>query len=238
MCTKDGAFADYFLAPAKNAFRVPESVTWEEAAAVDPLACAIHALNLVPRETSESIAIFGAGPSGLCFLQLCRLRNASKIIVIDKVESRLALAAILGADSTVNADDVDSAARVRQLAGGLGVHLAIEASGAPEAIRQCIKATRNKGKIIVYGVYPGTVDGVDFQDQHRREITIYGSSGAPDSFPTAIKFIRSRRVDVQSFISHRMRLDELPRFFVDAERRRNCLKAVVILHGEEPAKAG
>lgn len=228
---RDGAFAEYFLAPARNALPLPDSVEWEQAALVDPLACAVHALNLVP-PARETVAIFGAGPSGLCFLQLSRLRGATNIIVVDPLQARRAAARRLGANHTLNPEEVSVPQAVRTLTEGLGVHLAIEASGSPAAVSSSIQATRNRGSVLIYGVYSSPVDGVDFQDQHRREITIYGASGAPESFPTALDLIASGRVDVGPLISHRLHLEELASFFQDGiiqDRKQNYLKAVVLL---------
>lgn len=95
-----------------------------------------------------------------------------------------------------------------------------------------LKITRNKGNLLVYAVYAKPVDGFDFQDQHRREITIYGSSGSPDSYPEAIRLVGSGKINVQAFVSHRLRLEELPHFFADGiiqQQSDGYLKAVVLL---------
>lgn len=229
---KDGAFAGYVVAPVKNTYAVPDSVSWEQAGAVDPLACALHALDLIPAPTAESVAIFGAGPSGLCFLQLCRLRGVPNVVVVDLNDRRLEVARSLGAHHILNPDGVDVVQAMRGLTKDLGIDLAIEASGSPKALLDGLKVTRNKGNLLVYAVYAKPVDGFDFQDQHRREITIYGSSGSPDSYPEAIRLVGSGKINVQAFVSHRLQLEELPRFFADGiiqQQRDGYLKAVVFL---------
>ncbi|MGH9341447.1 MAG: zinc-dependent alcohol dehydrogenase [Acidobacteriota bacterium] len=230
MTRRDGAFADYFTVPAQNAHLLPPSVEWETAALVDSLACAIHALDQAPFHKSEAVVIFGAGPAGLCFTALSSLREASPLIVADVAVQRLGVAYRLGAHYTVDAGTTDAVEFVLNLTDELGAHLSIEASGAPQAILQCLKATRSRGKVLVYGIYCAPVNGVDFQDQHRREITIYGSSGALGSYPEAIELIASRRLGLQPIISHRLCLQDLPDFFekVVQHRPENYLKAVVI----------
>ncbi len=226
----DGAYAEFFVAPALNCYPLPEGMGWEEAAFVDTLACPINAMNLMPHRWGETVAILGDGPAGLCFLQLCRLSGASLVIVTGTEENRLRLAREYGADLTVNVHQQDPVEAIMEATQGRGVDTTIEACGAPEAVRQAIKVTRKQGKIMIYGVFAEPVDGVDFQDMHRREITIYGSSGAPWSYPAAISLIATGRVRVREMITHTFTLEQLDEALrTAAERRDGYIKGVVLI---------
>lgn len=228
----DGGLADYFVAPVRNVFPMPDAVTWEDGASMDSLACALHGVSKLPIPLGESVAVFGAGPSGLCFIQLCRLRGASQIIAVDPNEWRLREAARYGADHIVNPAREDPVAAVRAFTQGLGADTVVESSGALAAVPACVRAARSCGKVLTYGIYSAPVDGVDFQDQHRREITIYGSTGAPDSYAASVELVASGRVRLGSMVTHRVALEDAPRFFADGvirDAKDGCLKAIVML---------
>jgi L-iditol 2-dehydrogenase len=208
----DGGLADYLVAPAENVHLMSPGVSWEDGACMDNLANAIHALDLVPPRLSETVAVFGCGASGLCFIQLCRLRGAARIIAVDIQDDRLDWARRLGADHLVHAKRESAAEAIQALTDGLGVDLAIESSGAVAAPPACMRSASTGGRVLIFGVYEGLVNGVDFQDQHRREITIFGSSGAPDTFPRAVELVASGQVQLGSMVTHEVALDDVPPF--------------------------
>lgn len=205
----DGGLADYFLAPAANVFVVPNAVSWLDAACMDNLANAIHGLDLVPERTGETVAVFGCGASGLCFIQLCRWRGASRIIAVDMRRDRLEWAERFGAESVVDAGHDDPAAAIRALTDGVGVDLAIEASGSLAGPIACLQSAATGGSILIFGVYEKPVDGVDFQDQHRREITIYGSTGAPDTFQRAVDLVSEQKIRLAPMVTDRVQLEQV-----------------------------
>lgn len=228
----DGGLADYLVAPFGNVFPLPESVSWTDAASIDPLASALHGLNIAGLNSGESAAVFGAGPSGLGFIQLCRIRGAQEIIAIDPDDRRLAEAKRYGATHAVNPAHGDCVEAIRNLTAGLGVDLAIEASGATAAVLAALRSTRNCGRMLNYGTHCHAMDGVDFQDQRRREITIYGSTGAPDSYAESIALAASGKVRVGSMVTHAIGLEDAPQFFADnviRDGKDGCLKAIVFV---------
>ncbi|HWB83810.1 MAG TPA: alcohol dehydrogenase catalytic domain-containing protein [Bryobacteraceae bacterium] len=226
----DGGLADYFVAPVENVHGIPDAVSWADGACMDSLANAVHALDLVPRRLSETVAVFGCGASGLCFIQLCRLRGAARIVAVDVQDQRLDWARRFGADDVVHAERENVPAAIREFTGGIGADLVIEASGALTAPPACIRSAANGGRVLIFGVYEGLVDGVDFQDQHRREITIFGSSGAPNTFARAVELIASGQAQLAPMVTHRVCLEEVPAFLAAKlvpEGNPNHLKSVV-----------
>lgn len=205
----DGGLAEYFLAPAANVFVMPDAVSWLDGACMDNLANAVHGLDLVPRPAGETVAIFGCGASGLCFIQLCRLRGASRIIGVDMRGDRLEWAERFGADAVVDAGRDNAPDAVRSLTDGLGVDLAIEASGSLAGPGACIQSAATGGSVLIFGVYDKPVDGVDFQDQHRREITIYGSTGAPDTFQRAVDLVSDGSVRLAPMVTDGVKFEQV-----------------------------
>ena len=106
----------------------------------------------------------------------------------------------------IHSREEDPVARILAETAGRGADLTIEACGVGEAVRQAFAITRKQGSVLIYGVFDKPVDGLDFQDMHRRELTIYGASGAPWSYPAAVDLIAGGRVRVREMVTHRFAL--------------------------------
>lgn len=227
-----GAFAEYFTAPAAKCYRIPQNMSWEEAAFFEPLGCALHATDLFPDTWGESVAVLGPGVAGLCFVQLAKLRGAQKVILTGTRSERLSLGEKLGADVAINIKkDKDVIERILRETNGRGVDQTIVACAAGQAVRDAISITRRQGRIIVYGVFTRPVDGIDFfAVGEQKELTIYGSTGRAWTSKAAISLISSKRVKVTPMITHRFELDDLEEALQIAEKRREgYIKGLVLL---------
>ena len=226
----DGAYAEYFVAPADNCYKITGKMSWEEAAFVDTLACPVHAMDLVHHKLGETIAVFGPGPGGLSFVQLAKLCGASKVILTGTRKERLELGKRYGVNLTINVkDEKDVAGTILNETKGTGVDLTIETSGAAGVVEQAIEVTRKQGEIIIYAMYRELANGINFQDMHRREISIYGASGAPWTYDAAISLISTGKVKVKEMITHTFKLEELKQAFRVAEERRDgYIKGIVL----------
>ena len=157
--TRDGAFADYIVVPESVTFPIGD-MSFAAAALVEPLACVVWGLQRVQVQPGDAALVFGAGPMGCLVVQALRHAGAAHVVVTDVVESRLALAAALGATHTLLAGD-DQNAQLRALA-PLGYDIVTDATGIPAVLEQCFDVVRPRGKIWVFGVCPPRFDGVFF----------------------------------------------------------------------------
>src|SRR5262249_18413507 len=140
-----GAYAEAVSVPQRQLHRLPETLSWEHGALVEPLAVALHAVNATPLNLMEHVVGGGAGPIGLLVLLAARLKGAGNIIVTDRSPHRLALAQQLGADLVVNVAEQDVVAAVHAVTGGVGAHAAIEAVGITPTVQQALAVTRIGG---------------------------------------------------------------------------------------------
>jgi len=227
---RHGAYAEYVTVPVKNVYRVPDGLSYEAAAFMEPLACCIHGVDRVRAAPGENVAIFGLGPIGLLHVQLARLSGASKIIGIDLVDERLSMAEKLGADLTVNAAKEDPVKAIKQATRGHGVDVVVEASGSLKAFSQAIKVLDNTGRMLVFGVAPeGAKVEVEPFEIYRREISIVGSFTNPLTNERALKLLASGAVKVSPLITHKVGLkDVLTVFQAMKARDKKLLKALVI----------
>jgi len=218
--TVNGAFAEYVKVVASNVYKLPKGYNLDEAALIEPLACCVRGIDQAKIKVGDTVAIIGAGPVGLILLQLALQSGASMVIQTDMEDSRLSLAKDLGADHTINVTRADPVESIKELTGGYGVDVAIEAVGKPEAITQAMRATRRGGRLVIFGVSPeDAVWKVRPFELYDKELTIKTSYRSPYTFQRAVKIAVSGLVRLKPLISHIFRLDDIHRAFEVAEKR-------------------
>jgi L-iditol 2-dehydrogenase len=177
-----GAFADYIKVPKEivnqNLRILPDNMDFASASLLEPLSCALHGINRANISIGDIVSIMGAGPMGLLMVQLCKLRGASVVIIIDKSQERLNVAKELGADYAINVNDTkDVISETKRLSyEGRGVDVSIEAIGLPETWEEAIRLPRKGGTVVFYGgCASGTKISFDTELIHYSELTIKGS---------------------------------------------------------------
>ncbi|MCK4437084.1 zinc-binding dehydrogenase [bacterium] len=214
----NGAYAEYVKIPEpivkQNLLEIPDGVSFKEAALVEPLACALHGVEESGIKLSDTAVINGAGPIGLLFLQLAKLKGA-RVIVTDKEAQRLAIAKECGADEVVDVSQTEDAVKaVRGLTdGGRGVDVAIEAVGSPEVWETTIAMARNGAVVNLFGgCASGTSIRLDTRLLHYSELTIKGVfHHTPDYVKKSLDLIARRALNSAALITQEMPLSQLPR---------------------------
>jgi 2-desacetyl-2-hydroxyethyl bacteriochlorophyllide A dehydrogenase len=201
--TRPGACADYAVAPVANCHRLPAEVPLDHGALIEPLSCAVHGFDLLPARLGEHYLIYGAGTMGLLMAQLAQRAGAASVSVVDLNESRLTVAAMLGADATAtNADAFDRPP---------GWEVVIDCTGAVPAIEDGLRRVRRGGTFQVFGVAAAhaTATFSPFR-VYNGEITIVGSMAVLHSFARAVDLMAKGVVDAAAIISHSFGLDQYP----------------------------
>jgi L-iditol 2-dehydrogenase len=197
----DGFFSEYVVLPERNILPIPEGVSDEEAAVLEPVALAIHTLDMLSPRTYEWVTIIGQGPVGLLITQIAKLKGC-RVIAIDMLDYRLKLSERFGADFCINAQHDDLASRVMEIT-GRGSDIVIEAAGTRQAVEQTLLLSRRAGKIALVGEFEGYLNlGV------AGEVKLFTSYISPLEYPLALSLIAERKVDVKNLITHRFKLSE------------------------------
>ncbi len=207
---QQGAMAEYLAVHAKQVCAVPDRLSYAEAAAIEPLANALHVIRRAEPANSDVVVVLGMGPLGLCLLQCLKATGVGTVVATDLADHRLAAARTLGADHTVNVGADDLTTVVRQLTSGSGADIVIEAVGIDVTYWQAIDIVRKRGKIMFFGAVQDTVTMPLLSILHK-EITIIGCTGANDETPDAVRLVAERAVDLASIITHRFSLDAAQR---------------------------
>ena len=223
----DGTFAEYALAPAENVYPMPDKMTYEEGAMIEPLAVGLMATKRGKVSVHDSVAIFGAGPIGLLSLQAARSHGVIETFVVDIIDYRLDYALKLGAGTVINASKEDAAETIMKKTRGRGVDVVIEASGAPEAVKQALDVVKPGGRIVFVG-YPPTEVPISIDKILIKELDILGVHRYANVFPTAIKLVSSGKIDVKSLVTHVFPLERiLDGFKVHIDKIGNPIKVQI-----------
>ena len=212
-----GGFAEYKVVDARQAFPVPESLPLEEAAFAEPVGCCIRSLKKIGLCLAEDLLVIGAGPMGLLHLLVARCLGA-RVFVSDPNAERLARAAQLGADVTIDPLQVDLKALVRQHTEGRGVDACVITSPAEGALQSAIDAVALNGRINIYTSYnckPALP--IDANTVHKNEALITGSEGRTErDFLQAVRLLSFGKVRVAPLISERVGLGDVDRALHEA----------------------
>jgi erythritol/L-threitol dehydrogenase len=202
-----GALAEYMRFPANALnYRVPDAVPLAHAAYIEPLACAIHAVERADIHFGDVVVVAGAGPLGLGMVAAARLKHPGLLISLDLKDHRLAVAQACGADLGLNPNKVDVVAEVRKLSGGDGCDIYIEATGQPSGVQQGLQMIRRLGTFVEFSVLrePVTVDWTIIGDT--KELDIRGSHLGPYCYPIAMDMLAKGLLPMDQIITHRLPL--------------------------------
>lgn len=208
----DGAYAEQIVVPEALALRLPDSLTYEEGAVIEPLAVAMHAVNITPFALMDVVVVVGAGPIGLLTLLAARLRGAGTVVITDRSPHRLAVARELGASLTIDVGTTEPVGAVQLATDGRGADAVFEAVGISATVAQSLAVARPGGQVTWIGNSAPTVE-LPMQEMVTRELTLRGSYGFAGEFQQAADVLASGRIDVRPLIERRAPLDEGPSLF-------------------------
>jgi L-iditol 2-dehydrogenase len=220
-----GAYAEYVVHSVRSVFRVPDALSDEEVAMLDPAAIALHTVIRGGQRPGDVVSVQGPGVMGLLVAECAVALGAGRVVVIGR-GPRLEKARELGHE-VIDFSAQEPVAEVQALTGGAGADVALECSGAAEAVGQCVEMVRKGGRVAVIGI--------PLEDAHLPmpravldEIDVVGVRAAAGEMPRAIELAATGRIRLKELITHRFGLED----FADAyatftERRDGALKVIV-----------
>ncbi|MBI2432844.1 MAG: alcohol dehydrogenase catalytic domain-containing protein, partial [Candidatus Hydrogenedentes bacterium] len=233
----NGALCERIAVHAAFCFPVPESMTAPVAAMIEPLAVALHTVELAQLTPGASVAIFGLGPIGLLTARVARFSGTGLIIGSDLHPYRVEAGCRHGADVTFQATAGDAAmgasATLEHILGmtqGRGVDVAIDCTNSSEGVALVCHAARPAGRCVLTGISGAESDSVPVSIARRRELTLQWCRRFRFNFPTAIALLHARQLDVAPLITHSFPLERAPEAFeLVAHAQDNVLKASIDL---------
>lgn len=206
--THDGALSEFVKVRADRIHKLPDSVSFEEAALVEPLSNGVQAVRMSGLRVGDNAAVFGAGPIGLVTILALKAAGASYIYVIEPIEAKQKMALELGADEVF---DPKRWSKIIKLTNKIGPDYVFDCVGIPETIMTSMQLVKMGGTIIIIGMHPETFEMKGFLQFMTKNLTMKGMYLVDqESFSTAIRLIEQKKVDVLPLITKQITLDAVP----------------------------
>ena len=205
-----GAFAEYVTVPIRIVHCLPDNLSFPEAALLEAISVALHAVSLIPVKQADCALVVGAGTIGLLLQQALRVAGCSRVFVTDVDSTRLKLSEQLGASATYLSKDL--AKQILAQTNGVGVDVAVEAVGKTETIDAAIESVRKGGSVVLVGNISPQVS-LPLQKVVSRQIRLQGSCASAGEYPRAIKLLSSGAIRVKPLITATAPLDDGPQWF-------------------------
>jgi L-iditol 2-dehydrogenase len=222
----DGGLREYVTYRSEFLFPLPEGMTAEQGALLEPLGVALHAWDLAKPRVGESVGVVGCGPIGLLLVQIARIAGAVPVLVVESLAYRRDLASELGA-AGLSPDD-DLTARAEALTGGYGVDVAIEAAGTMPAQEEAARIVKRGGRVVLVGIPPEDQVVMTHHIVRRKGLTVKLARRMKLTYPRAIMLVQRGMIHLDSLITHHMPLEAGDRAFRVVEAYdEGIVKAVV-----------
>lgn len=195
-----GAFAERLALPDRILYRLPDNLPFEQAAMVEPVSIAVHAVQRTKIAPGSTAVVIGSGMIGLLVIQALRWAGASQVVAVDLADNRLELARQLGATHTVNSGRADVAAEVARITGGLGADTAFEVVGFTPTVNLAIAVLKRGGTCVLVGNLSPQTQDFPLQAVVTKEITLLGSCASAGEYPLCLDLIARGVIDVRPMI--------------------------------------
>jgi len=228
-----GALCQWMHVPARCCFPLPPQIDDASAALLEPLGVALHAVDLAKVRVGQRVAILGAGPIGLCLVQLVRLCGADAIYVTDQFSWRVEMARRFGATAAWCCDARDPVAAVREATGGRGVDVAFEAAWCDHSVDQAAEMLVHGGRLMVVGIPANDRLSLNHSLARRKGLSILMVRRMKLVYPRAIRLAQHGAVQLAPLVTHRFALQKAAEAFaLNAEYRDGAIKVLIDVWGE------
>lgn len=225
---RNGAFAEYVAVPQHILYHIPDNVSFEQAAMVEPIAVAMHAINQAHMKLGESCVVVGVGTIGTFILQLLKLAGTNQLIALDINNRNLERAEKTGADFIFNPADDQIQNKIRSITKNRGADLAFEAVGNNDSVNTCINSVRKGGRIVLVGNLSASVD-FPLQSVVIRELKLSGSCAIRGEYAAVLDMLAKRKINLEEHISAIARLSEGAGWFTRLRNNNEGLKKVILV---------
>lgn len=209
-----GAMAEYVCLQERLVIVLPDEVSYDEAALIEPLAVSLRGAKKAGNIKGQCVAVIGAGPIGLLAVQCLKGLGAKTVIATDIIDERLAVACKCGADVVVNSKKDDLLKQVKEMTAGVGVDAVLDAVGIRESIQQAIEMIRNGGNIVCVGMASPVIE-FDLKKVICHEINLLGSYCYIDEMGEAVGMMQKGQIKVKDLITKVVPLEKGPSVFAE-----------------------
>jgi 2-desacetyl-2-hydroxyethyl bacteriochlorophyllide A dehydrogenase len=226
---KNGAFAEYIKMPYGNLYKLPESVSYEEAALAEPAATAAYGIMRAKIGFGSIVLVIGDGPIGQLAMQCAKIAGASKVIAVGSWDEKLKIARQLAADVIINYKKDDVVEKVLEYTNGEGADVVLETSGNMVAFNQSIKAVVPGGKIVLYSFYGGVEFPATINNFIVKDADLIGILASPNATQPVLSLMESNRISVKPLITHRYPMEQISIAIAMIKGKKECRIKVMLI---------
>lgn len=214
--TLQGSMAEYVAVQTKKVIKIPDTMSFEEAAFIEPVACVVHAMDRLNLKLGDNVILFGAGAMGLQLIQALSKMGASELVVVDVSAKKLNIALELGATKGILSKDVNNELKRKDYPYGFDV--VIDATGISKVIQDSINFMGPGSKFLQFGVTgPNDKLTINSFDLYNNDWTIIGSMALNYTYLSAYKWIKENRISLTPLISNLLSIEETVEFFQEVK---------------------
>lgn len=208
LCGSGGGFSEYTTFSEEYIHKIPDTMSYEDAALVEPIAVAVHSIRLANFKVGDTALVLGAGPIGLATIQSLKAAGASFVAVLQRKSIRQEYAKKFGADVVLDPSEVDVAAEIKKLTNGVGVDASFETTGASVGFNTGIESIKYEGTMVVTSIWEGDTsfnpNSIVFTEKK-----IVGTIAYRHEFPATISILSSGRIKTDGYITKKIALDDI-----------------------------
>lgn len=208
LCGSGGGFADYTVFPSEYVHKIPDNMSYERGALIEPITVALHSVRKANFVAGNTAIVMGAGPIGLATVECLKAAGARLVIVFQRKSVRQDYARRSGADVVLDPNEVDVAAEVKKLTNGVGVDAAFETTGAKVGFDTGIASLKYEGVMVVTSIWEGDIN-VNLNSLVFSEKRVVGTLAYRHEFPSTIKLLSDGRIKAEGYITKKISLDDI-----------------------------
>jgi L-gulonate 5-dehydrogenase len=222
----DGGCQEYYVAPESNVYELPASLPWDEAALVEPFTIGAQVCYRGNVQKGDFVLVMGAGTIGLTVAQMAKL-NGATVIITDLVQDKLDYAKARGADYTINVKEHDMFEKVREITGGMGANVTVDAVCIKKSFEDAIQITSVAGRIVELS-FSETPSDIAPKLIVQKELTICGTRHQTRRFPVVIDYIKQGKLQLAGFVTKTFPLSEMVEAFEYADKNNATVRKILI----------
>lgn len=218
---QNGGFAEYVVTWKGSVMALPEEITFDQAACVEPMACGVHAMaERCPVYVNDVVVVMGPGTIGLGVAQVAKAQGGIVVVAgLTADRPRLDAALKMGIDRVVDIQTEDLEAIVKEMTDGFGADVVVEATGNVKAVDTAMKVVRRRGRFVPMGVFTTPID-IDFHNIKKKELDVYGSHAqVPTAWETTLKMLQNGKLSTDLIVTHVFPLTEWEKAFETVSRK-------------------
>lgn len=208
LCGSGGGFAEYTVFPEEFIHKIPEGISYEKAALVEPMAVALHSIRMANFNTGDTALVLGSGPIGLATIECLKAAGAKLVIVLQRKSIRQEYAKRAGADVVLDPNEVDIVEEVKKLTNGVGVDAAFETTGAKVGFDTGLDSLKYEGTLVVTSIWEGEIN-INPNKLVFTEKKVVGTIAYRHEFPATIAQMSDGRIKADGYITERVLLDDI-----------------------------